>query len=139
MANKHRGEVEISIDGKPRTLRFTFAALESLEQAAGFESVADLGVALDRFSFALLRKMLWAGLLHETPDLKAEDIGNPDGALLDWTPTVVRAVMIGLYPEGAKETADGKNADGAAGSDSPSPTPSDSRSAAESANGISGT
>ena len=42
MANPYRGEVALSIDGEPRTLRLTLGALAELEAKLGCESLLDM-------------------------------------------------------------------------------------------------
>lgn len=46
MANAARGEVLLSIDGKPRTLCLTLGALAELETTLGLSSMSDLGERL---------------------------------------------------------------------------------------------
>ena len=62
MANKHRGEVEVELDGKPITLRPTFDALCEIEGRSGL-TIAELGARaltgrLGLFHVALI---IWAG------------------------------------------------------------------------------
>jgi len=42
MANRHRGEIEVIIDGVPRRLCLTLGALAELEQACGVEDMLAL-------------------------------------------------------------------------------------------------
>lgn len=64
MANAHRGEIEAVIDGVPRRLCLTLAALAELEQAFG---AADMLALAERFSSGRLAaldviRILGAGL-----------------------------------------------------------------------------
>ena len=72
MSNKHRGLVEIELD-KPRQIRFTLNALAELEDK--------LGVSLSELEgltkgVKQIRTFLWAGLLHEEPELSEQAVGN---------------------------------------------------------------
>lgn len=72
MANKHRGEVEILLD-QTRKLRYTTNALAELEDALG-KPVTQLNQ--EETGIKTIRAMLWAGLLHETPDLTINEAGE---------------------------------------------------------------
>lgn len=72
MANKQRGFVEIELD-KKRTLRYTLNALAELEDRLGV-SVSEL--ANVTMGMKQIRAFLWSGLLHESPDLTEQEVGN---------------------------------------------------------------
>lgn len=75
MANPHRGETEITVDGKAYRLRFSIDALCLLEDKTGksiMQLVNDLQTP-ENVSITILRAILWAGLRehHADVDLKA--------------------------------------------------------------------
>ena len=63
-ANRHRGEVEATIDGERRILCLTLGALAELETAFGAESLADLATRFSsgRLKSADLTRILACGL-----------------------------------------------------------------------------
>ena len=62
-------------DGVERTLKFTLNALAELEDAYG--SVDEAFKKLESNSIKAVRKILWAGLLHEgDPPLTETEVGN---------------------------------------------------------------
>lgn len=62
-------------DGVQRTVRFTLNALAELEDRYG-----SVQIAFDKLekenSMKALRCILWAGFLHESPDLTEQEVGN---------------------------------------------------------------
>ena len=63
-----RGIVEIVLD-RPRKLKFDLNAMAELENVAGGRSIAELFDPDRKPGLDILRKLLWAGLLHEDPSL----------------------------------------------------------------------
>ena len=61
-------------DGKEYRLRFTLNALAELEDRYG--SVEAAFEQLDKGSFKAIRCLLWAGVLHEHPDMTETENGN---------------------------------------------------------------
>lgn len=62
-------------DGVERTIKFTLNALAELEELYG--SVQNAFDKLEKEnSMKALRSILWAGFLHETPDLTEQEVGN---------------------------------------------------------------
>lgn len=76
MANKHRGFVSIELD-QPRKLKFTTNALAELEDALNMP-LTQLGENMA--GIKTIRALVWAGLLHESPNLTIDQAGN----LLDY-------------------------------------------------------
>jgi hypothetical protein len=72
MANKQRAFVEVQLD-KKRHFRFTMNALEIIEDELGFGLHEMEGKNLKMKEIKLI---MWAGLLHEDPDLTLEQLGN---------------------------------------------------------------
>lgn len=71
MANKQRGYVDIELDRK-RRLKFNMNALSELEDVLGrpITQLSDQTIGMKE-----LRALLWAGLLHEDPDLSLQEVG----------------------------------------------------------------
>lgn len=89
MANPHAGEVEVLVDGIPRTAKLTLGALAELEAALGDDTLIALvarfeaGDVSSRDVMALLVAGLRGGGWRVTPDelLAAEIAGGPLGAV----------------------------------------------------------
>lgn len=78
MANRRRGEVEATLDGRPYTLCLTLGALAELEAAFG---AADLMALAERFETGRLSasdalKVLSAGLKGGGHDLSADEVAE---------------------------------------------------------------
>lgn len=74
-----RSAVKITLaDGKERVLRYTLNAMIELEESYGSVEEA-FRVLEETNSLKALRKILWAGLLHEEDALTEQEIG----ALID--------------------------------------------------------
>lgn len=65
--------VSITLDGKQYALRYTNAALVKLEDVTG-QTIAEIGQRATLGSVKAINQMLWAALLHESPDLKLSDV-----------------------------------------------------------------
>lgn len=61
-------------DGVERTIKFTLNAMAELEDRYG--SVDEAFKQLDNNSIKAVRCILWAGLMHEDPDLTEQQVGN---------------------------------------------------------------
>jgi hypothetical protein len=66
--------IPILVDGKEHQLRFTLNAFAELEDAYG--SVDAAMKTLQSGSMKAVRKLLWAGLLHEDENLTEKQVGN---------------------------------------------------------------
>lgn len=77
--NPLKGEVSFTgSDGEERKLSFSAEALFRVEEFLGKktgEIEADMRNP-EKFGFAMVRTMFWAGLLDTHPDLKHEDVGR---------------------------------------------------------------
>lgn len=62
-------------DGKERTIRFTLNALAELEDKFGSVQAAFDKLEKEK-SMKALRTILWAGLLHESPNITEQEVGN---------------------------------------------------------------
>lgn len=67
------------LDGVERTLKYDLNAMAELEDKYG--SVDAAFAALDNNSIKAVRCVLWAGLLHEEPELTEQKVGS----LIDMT------------------------------------------------------
>lgn len=76
MANPHRGTVAIEIGGKDRTLKFDLNALAEVEDKLKLGGINDVIPLLERVSIRTVRCLLWAGLIHEDPDLTEREVGS---------------------------------------------------------------
>lgn len=101
---------------RPRRLRYTMNALVNLEELLGrpfFDVLQDFGAG--HLGLRELRGILWAGLIHEDPDLTVEQAG----ALLDEAGDLQTvALQIGEALQaafGLAKNATGPAANGAAG------------------------
>ena len=82
----------INLD-RERTLKYDYNALALAEKETGKNLLTDLG-SLRRLSITDLRSLLWAGLLHEDPELTVEAAGRllkPSN-----TRAAIKAVVTGL-------------------------------------------
>lgn len=62
------------VDGVERTLKYDLNAMAELEDRYG--SVDEAFAQLDNNSIKAIRCILWAGLLHEDPDLTEQKVGS---------------------------------------------------------------
>lgn len=61
-------------DGVERNIKFTLNAMAELEDKYG--SVEEAFDQLDKGSIKAVRAVLWAGLIHESPELTEQQVGN---------------------------------------------------------------
>lgn len=73
MANPHRGEVEIEIEGKAYRLVFSTNAICEAEEVTN-KSVLVLISTMDRVS--TIRAMFWAAIKEHQPGVSLKDAGN---------------------------------------------------------------
>ena len=103
MINPHRGEVSITVDGRPRTMRLTLGALASLEARLGAGSLMALAERFEdgRVPTADLLALLAAGLagageeLDEEALARAEIEGGAVGAMRKGMELLSRAFRAG--------------------------------------------
>jgi len=103
--------VRVKLD-RVRTLRLGWRALEKLQEEHGI-SVEDLGAQLQTGQFKTIRLIIWAGLIHEDPDLTFDQTADlMDQA--DFTELVTAASELitsrfgGGEPEGNSKAATAK-------------------------------
>jgi len=78
MINRHRGEVEIEVNGQKRVMRLTLGALAALEDGLGAKSLVDLveGFETGQFKARDLLLLLWAGLNGGGWEVSFEEVGD---------------------------------------------------------------
>lgn len=68
--------IPIELGGKTRHIRFTFNALVALEEELGIP-ISEIGEIMSgSVSLTNLRRLVWAGLIHEDKDLTQEQVGE---------------------------------------------------------------
>ena len=85
MANRHRGEIEATFDGRPFTLCLTLGALAELEHAYGGEDVLSLAMRFEqgRIKASDAIRVIGAGLRgagHTIADAEVANFKVEDGA-----------------------------------------------------------
>ena len=94
-------------DGVERTLKFTLNALAELEDKYG-----SVQAAFDKLekenSMKALRTILWAGFLHENPDLTEQQVGNLID--LDYMETLQQSLGEAFAGDMPEELTDGGTA-----------------------------
>lgn len=73
MPNKANAKVPIILD-KPRHLLYDLNALAAFEEATGKSFLG--GMSLEALTTKDLRALIWAGLLHEEPELTLQYVGS---------------------------------------------------------------
>jgi hypothetical protein len=104
------GITRLTIDGEERALRFTQRALKSIIDELAVDGIAGIVATLSSLDADTLRVMVWAGLLHEQPDLKADDLLDMFfPAALAWA-AVIEGVNLACWgvPQGTQDEPDGE-------------------------------
>lgn len=108
MANEQRGEVDIKIGGKNRTLRFGFNEIAQLEQRLEGRSVLRL-MAEGNFGLWALREALYVGLLASSPKITPGRVGEwvgADMANIGYYSAKIGEALAAFMPKGATEDDD---------------------------------
>lgn len=97
MANRFRGEVSISVEGRSFTLRMDFNAMAEFEDATGRAALdvfqeAEKGTA----RMSTIRAIVFAALTRHHPDATVQDAGD----ILSEDPGVVQRLMAAAAPDG---------------------------------------
>ena len=82
MANPHKGQVALNVDGREYTLSFSINALCELEDALG-ESVNAIAAQMgdgSKVRLKTIRTLVWAALRDHHPETSVEDAGEIIGA-----------------------------------------------------------
>jgi hypothetical protein len=104
VANKQRGEVDLSHDGKTYTLKFSINALCELEDAMGLR-FDEIFSALGERSMSMneLRSMLWGALRDNHPDIEKKVVGEIiEGMGVVKAISLVHEVITSAFPQGDK-------------------------------------
>lgn len=64
---------KLRLGGKIRTLRYTAPALGRAQDEMGGQTLVQAVASLGQVSIRAITVMVWAGLLHDDPDLSVED------------------------------------------------------------------
>lgn len=95
-------DIPLQLGGKERRLRFTLNSFAELEDAYG--SVDAAMAKLQGGSMKAVRKLIWAGLLHEDETLTETQVGNmlDVSNLQEFTEALTKALGTAM-PEPAKQ------------------------------------
>lgn len=111
--------VPVELGGKTRNLKFGYNALCALEGALGIP-ISDIGKKLvGSVDLRTVRGLVWAGLIHESPEMTLDEVGNmlnDDLARLGEVSTKVGDAFAAAFETLVKP----KNAQAPAGATSPS-------------------
>lgn len=105
MPTRQRALVPITIDGRTRHLRYDLNALAAVEERLNLGGIGEVQGLLQQISVRTLRTLLWAGLLHESPDLEEREVGSWDVDVAAATRTIGDA--LGLAFGGQPEPSEG--------------------------------
>lgn len=99
ITNIRTKSVPVMVDDKIFNIRYTLNAFAELEEAYG--SVDKALKQLEEGSFKGIRKLLWAGLIHENPTLTEVEVGNMIDLenLNDFAGALTRAMAAARVPE----------------------------------------
>jgi len=112
MTNRHRGEIEAILDGRPHTLCLTLGALADLEDTFGAEDMLSLAQRFEsgRLSARDAIRIICAGLRgggHEVSDDDVTRMRSDDGAA-GFVDIVSRLLSATFGTAAATETTPGK-------------------------------
>ena len=96
MANPYRGEVALSIDGEPRTLRLTLGALAELEAAFGDEDMIALAC---RFQSGKLKAADAIRAEARTQGCTERTVHTVAGAHFDWSEVLASGGSLSLFAD----------------------------------------
>ena len=97
--------VKVKLNGKQATLRYTMPSLNKLEDARGGEALGDTLARAGQMSSRAITALVWAGRLHEQPDLTMDEVAE---SLRPPFTAVVLAVTEALKPWLSEEADEGK-------------------------------
>jgi hypothetical protein len=102
LAENGLGKVAIDLD-RPRFLMFDWKALETLERVLGRGFLSDDIRASTFNGFTELKVFIWAGLLHDSPELTLKDVEPwlKLNKVAEYSECVTKAVIAAM-PEAAK-------------------------------------
>lgn len=97
MANPHKGEVDLEVEGKVYTLRFSIDDICAVEDKLGRGFVAITASLSDpeKLSLSVIRGLLWGGLRSQHPGmtlLMAGDLMQRAGGVMKVLPVLTEAL-----------------------------------------------
>jgi hypothetical protein len=102
MANRHRGEIDALLDGKPYRLCLTLGALANLEAAFGDEDMLALATRFERgrISARDCQRIIGAGLRGAGFDIGDQDVAamQAEGAAAGYVDIVARLLAATFAP-----------------------------------------
>lgn len=108
MANPHRGEASIALDGETYVLKFSLNSICEIEDMTG-QSINDTLKQVQANDFRAVRAVLWGSLLDHHPDITLKEAGAliPEGGLT----SIIEALSLAV----TRSFPDATEADEAAG------------------------
>jgi hypothetical protein len=95
MANKHNGEVSVTIDGEKMVLRYTLADLVNIEDDLGV-ALSSVLLNLENMHMKTVLTMLYHGLNSRDVDISEEAIAESDIDLVSAIEAVSAALALSL-------------------------------------------
>ena len=92
-----RGRVRVMIDGEEKILRFDHGALASIVETLGLEGLAALPVVLKVVDPQVLAAIIWAGRLHEEPDLRPEEVQSWFFPLMPTYEAAIEGIQLSIW------------------------------------------
>ena len=99
MANKIKGEVALTHDGKSYTMVMDFNALAEFEEASGVENAIVFLENLTTMNARHMRSLFWAGLRQRHPDMTTELAGQILSSNMDKLGDAVGAAFPDAEPD----------------------------------------
>lgn len=99
MANKTKGEVTVSHEGKDYTLVFDFNAFAEFEEATGVENALTILEDPSALGARLSRALFWSGLKTHQPNITVEEAGR----VMTSSMGKLGEALAAAFPEGGDE------------------------------------
>lgn len=101
--------IKVELGGKERTIKYDLNALSILEEEVGsIEKLDEYVYGENGISIKAIRKVLWAGLIHENEDLTEKEVGSWfDLKSLDLISNIIKHALGQSLPE--KEESEGED------------------------------
>lgn len=102
MANSYRGQVELDIAGRRRTLRYSWAAILALREEFGDGFDSALTDAMMQMDLPRISTAIAIGLREDWPDCTADDVMRASPPISPSLAAVQKALELAFHgPEGA--------------------------------------
>lgn len=102
MANKTKGEVTISHEGKDYTLVFDFNAFADFEEETGVDNALTLLEDPSALGARLSRALFWSGLKTHHPEITLEEAGR----VMTSSMGKLGEALLAAFPQGGDEGND---------------------------------